>query len=182
MNRLSILLLLVLSSFVPRTLAPKKLMADKTKSTVIYSMVHPLHKWTGISRDVNAAMIYDEEAKQVQNVAVAIRVASFDSKNQSRDSHMVEVLDGLKHPNVTFTSQDVKPNADGTLTVNGKLTFRNVTKPVTVQVTQREVGKQLLMNGKFDLKMTDYGVERPSLLGLATRDEFSLDFALTFNR
>ncbi|ARK09972.1 YceI family protein [Fibrivirga algicola] len=182
MNRLLIFLLLALSGFVPRALAPKKLMADKGKSTVTYSMVHPMHKWDGISRDVNAAMIYDDDTKQVQNVAVVIRVASFDSKNQNRDSHMVEVLDGIKYPNVSFTSQDVKPNADGTLTVNGKLTFHNVTKPITVQVTRRDAGNQLLMNGKFDLKMTDYGVERPSLLGIATEDQFSLAFALAFNK
>lgn len=182
MTRLLIFLLLALSSFIPRALAPKKLMADKSKSSVTYSMAHPMHKWDGVSHDVNAAMVYDEAAKLVQSVAVAIRVASFDSQNQNRDSHMVEVLDGLKYPNVTFTSQDIKPNTDGTLTVNGKLTFHNVTKPITVQVTQRDAGSQLLMNGKFDLKLTDYAVERPSLLGIATEDQFSLAFALAFTK
>lgn len=182
MNSLSILLLLALSSFIPYALAPKKLMADKSKSTVTYSMVHPMHKWDGVSRDVNAAMIYDEATKQIQNVAVAIRVASFDSQNQNRDSHMVETLDGIKYPNVTFTSQDIKPNADGTLTVNGKLTFHNVTKPITVQVTRREAGNQLMMTGKLDLKLTDYAIERPSLLGIATEDQFTLAFALAFTK
>lgn len=182
MNRLSILLLLALSSFIPRALAPKKLMADKSKSTVTYSMAHPMHKWDGVSRDVNAAMIYDEATRQIQNVAVVIRVASFDSQNQNRDSHMVETLDGLKYPNVTFTSQDIKPSADGTLTVNGKLNFHNVTKPTTVQVTRRDAGNQLLMTGKFDVKLSDYAVERPSLLGIATEDQFTLAFALAFNK
>ncbi|MEZ0485733.1 YceI family protein [Fibrella aquatica] len=180
MNRLFIVLVIALSGFIPSALTPKKLMVDKSKSTVTYSMVHPMHKWDGVSRDVNAAMVYDEATKQIQSVAVAIRVASFDSQNQNRDSHMIEVLDGIKYPNVTFTSQDIKPNADGTLTVNGKLTFHNVTKPISVQVTRRESGNQLLMNGKFDLKMTDYAVERPSLLGLATEDQFTLAFALAF--
>ena len=179
MNRLLLLLLLiVLSSFAP--VAPKKMMVDKAQSTVTYSMKHPMHNWDGVSRNVNAAMMYDEATRQIQNVAVAIPVNSFDSKNENRDSHMVEVLDGLKYPNVTFTSQDVKPNPDGTLTVNGKLTFHNVTKPITVQVTRREAGGQMLIDGKFTLKMTDYGVERPSLLGLATQDQFTLAFALVF--
>ena len=161
-------------------LAPRKLVADKAKSTVTYSMVHPMHKWDGVSHDVNAAMIYDEATKQIQNVAVAIRVATFDSQNQNRDSHMVEVLDGLKYPNVTFSSQDVKPNADGTFTANGKLTFHNVTKPVTVKVTHHDANGQMVMDGKLDLKMTDYGIERPSLLGFATEDQFTLAFSLAF--
>ncbi|MBO0937157.1 YceI family protein [Fibrella sp. HMF5335] len=173
------LLVSIVLAFKP-VLAPRKLVADKTKSTVTYSMVHPMHKWDGVSHDVNAAMIYDEATKQIQNVAVAIRVATFDSQNQNRDSHMIEVLEGLKYPNVTFSSQDVKTNPDGSLTANGKLTFHNVTKPVSVKVTRRDVNGQMVMDGKFDLKLTDYGIERPSLLGLATEDQFSLAFSLAF--
>ena len=180
MKNVSIFLLVsTLLAFTP-ALPPRKLVADKTKSTVTYSMVHPMHKWDGTSHDVNAAMLYDEATKQIQNIAVAIRVATFDSQNQNRDSHMIEVLDGLKYPNVTFSSQDVKPNPDGTLTAKGKLTFHNVAKPVTVVVTRRDVGSEMVMEGKFDLKMTDYGIERPSLLGFATEDQFSLAFSLAF--
>ncbi len=180
MKLLSILLVASsLLAFTPVS-APRKLVADKAKSTVTYSMKHPMHNWDGVSHDVNAAMMYDEDTKQIRNVAVVMRVATFDSKNQNRDSHMIEVLDGLKYPNVTFSSQDVKPNPDGTLMAAGKLTFHNVTKPVTVQVTRRDVGGQMVMDGKFDLKMTDYGVERPSLLGLATEDQFTLAFSLAF--
>ena len=158
------------------TLAPRKLVADKAKSTVTYSMKHPMHNWDGVSHEVNGAMMYDEATKQIQNVAVAIRVATFDSKNQNRDSHMVEVLDGLKYPNVTFSSQDVKPNPDGTLTATGKLTFHNVTKPITVQVTRHDVGGQMVMDGKFDLKMTDYGVERPRVAGGRTMSRYRRRF------
>ena len=180
MKFLSVTLLVgTLLAFTPAP-APRKLVADKAKSTVTYSMVHPMHKWDGVSHDVSAAMMYDEATKQIQNVAVAIRVATFDSQNQNRDSHMIEVLDGLKYPNVTFSSQDVKPNPNGTLTATGKLTFHNVTKPVTVNVTRHDVGGQMVMDGKFELKMTDYGVERPSLLGLATEDQFTLAFSLAF--
>ena len=161
-------------------MAQKKLVADRAKSSVTYAMRHALHKWEGTSREVNAALVLDDATKQIRQVAVAMRVASFNSKNESRDSHMIEVLDGLSYPNVTFTSQDIKAAADGTLTATGKLTFHNVTRPVTVQVRQREAGGQLLMDGSFPLKMTDYKVERPSFLGIVTQDDFTLSFALVF--
>ena len=179
MIRSLLILCLLLAGGTP-TVAQKKLVADKAKSAVTYAMRHPVHNWEGTSREVNAAMIYDEATKQVRQVAVAIRVASFNSKNENRDSHMIEVLDGLTYPNVTFTSQDVKPAADGSLTATGKLTFHNVTKPVTVQVKQREAGGKRLMDGTLSLKMTDYNVERPSFLGLVTNDDFTLTFALVF--
>lgn len=160
--------------------ASKKLVADKAKSTVTYAMHHPMHDWEGVSHDVNAAMVIDETTKQVQQVAVALRVSSFDSKNQNRDSHMVEVLDGIKYPNVTFSSQDVKSNADGSLTATGKLTFHNVTKPVTIQATHHDVNGQWQLDGAFNVKLTDYGIERPTLLAVPTDDQFKLAFSLLF--
>ncbi|CCG98673.1 Protein yceI [Fibrella aestuarina BUZ 2] len=171
-------LLLICTAFAP--LAPKKLVADKAKSTVTYAMKHPMHDWEGVSRDVNAALVIDDATKQVQQVAVVVRVASFDSQNQNRDSHMVEVLDGLKYPNVTFTSQDVKTNADGSLTATGKLTFHNVTKPVTIQATRRDQNGQWQLDGQFTVKLTDYAVERPTLLAVPTDDQFKLSFSILF--
>jgi polyisoprenoid-binding protein YceI len=173
-------LLLFLTLLLGTTPPPKKLMADRAKSTVTYAMKHPMHDWEGVSRAVNAALVYDDATKQVQQVAVAIPVASFDSKNQNRDSHMVEVLDGLKHPNVTFSSQDIKTNADGSLTANGKLTFHNVTKPVSIQATRREQNGQWTLDGSFVVKLTDFNVERPTLLAVPTEDQFKLSFSLVF--
>jgi polyisoprenoid-binding protein YceI len=174
------LLLLILPFCGITTAPPKKLMADKSRSTVTYAMKHPMHDWEGVSRSVSAALVYDETTKQVQQVAVAIPVGSFDSKNQNRDSHMVEVLDGLKYPNVTFSSQDVKTNADGSLIANGKLTFHNVTKPVSIQAIRREQNGQWQLDGSFVVKLTDFNVERPTLLAVPTEDQFKLSFSLVF--
>lgn len=175
---MKLLFLFALLALAP--VAPKKWVADKTKSTVTYAMKHPMHDWQGVSRDVSAALVMDDATRQVQQVAVVIRVASFDSKNQNRDSHMVEVLDGLKYPNVTFSSQDVRANPDGSLTANGKLTFHNVTKPISIQATRREANGQLILDGKFDVKLTDYNVERPSLLAVPVEDQFNMSFSLVF--
>lgn len=173
----SLALMPVLLAFVP-----KKWMADKKTSTVTYTMHHPLHTWDGVSHDVNCAIMYDEEAKTVESVAVAIKIATFDSKDSNRDSHALEVLDGIHYPTVTFVSQQIQSAPNGSLTATGKLTFHGVTKPSVLVCTRQEDGASLVVSGAFDIKMTDFNVEQPSLLGMKADDLIKLKFTARFNR
>ena len=161
-------------------MAKRKVMADKTLSTITYAAKHPLHKWEGVSHDVNCAIIYNDETKQPENVAVSIKVASFDSDNNNRDSHAIEVLDGLKYPNVTFVSSDIKAGENGALTAKGTLTFHGVAKPATLQATRKDAGDKMTITGEFPVSMTDHNIERPSLMGLKTEDGMMLRFNVVF--
>ena len=160
--------------------AKRKLVADKALSTLTYSMKHPMHNWEGVSREVNCAAVYDDEARKLESVAVSARVASFNSRNENRDSHALEVLEALKYPNVTFVSQSVQPNADGSLTVAGRLTFHNVTRPVTVQATRKEAAGKMTVEGNFDVNLSDYKIERPSLMMMPVDDKMNLKFVIVF--
>lgn len=166
---------------VAAPLAKRKLMADKALSTVGYAAKHPLHEWGGLSHAVNCAVTYNDDTKQVEAVAVSIKVATFDSGNSNRDSHMMEVLDGLKYPNVTFVSTDVKTGADGSLTATGNLTFHGVTKPATLQATRKDAGEKMTITGEFPVSMTAHNVERPSFMGLKTEDMMTLKFIAVFS-
>jgi len=173
------LLLLALLSFTKPT-ATRKLIADKKLSTVTYAAKHPLHKWEGVSRDVNSAIVYNDDTKQPESVAVSIKVASFDSRNSNRDSHAMEVLEGLKYPNVTFVSSNVKANSDGTLDAIGNLTFHGITKPTTLHATRTNANGKMTITGEFPVSLTGFDVERPSLMGLKTNDEMMLSFNVVF--
>jgi polyisoprenoid-binding protein YceI len=160
--------------------AKRKIMADKSQSTITYAAVHPLHKWEGVSREVNSAMMYNDETKLPENLAVSVKVASFDSQNNNRDSHAVEVLEGIKYPNVTFVSSDIKAGDNGSLVAKGNLTFHGVTKPVTLQAVRKEEGGKMTLIGEFPVNMSTYNVERPSLMGLKTEDQMTLKFNVVF--
>lgn len=174
-----LLAVLCLCSFIS-PMARRKLTADKTLSTVGYAAKHPLHAWDGLSRAVNCAVTYNDETKLVENVAVSIKVATFDSGNSNRDSHMMEVLDGLKHPNVTFVSSDVKSGPDGSLTAVGSLTFHGVTKPATLQALRKDGEGKMTLVGEFPVSLTAHNVERPSFVGLKTQDAMKLTFNVVF--
>lgn len=160
--------------------AKRKVMADKALSTVTYAAKHPLHSWEGVSHDVNCVMIYNDESKQPESIAVSIKVASFDSDNNNRDSHAMETLEGIKFPHVTFVSSDIKAGENGALEAKGNLTFHGVTKPVTLQATRKESGGKMTLVGEFPVMMSTFNIERPSLMGMKTEDGMILRFNVVF--
>lgn len=157
-----------------------KIFADKSISKVTYAMKHPMHDWEGVSKDVNAVIVYNNATKNVDQVVVSLKVDSFDSGNSNRDSHALEVLEGLKFPKVTFVSTKIKPNGN-TLVIDGNLTFHGVSKPITISVNRNDAANKLSFDGKFDVLLSDYKVDRPSLFGVKTEDFINLKFNLSFN-
>lgn len=157
-----------------------KIFADKSVSRVTYAMKHPMHEWEGVSKDVNAVMVYNKATKSIDQVVVSLKVDSFDSGNSNRDSHALEVLEGLKFPKVTFVSTKIKPNGN-TWVIDGNLTFHGVSKAITMTVNQKEANNKMSFDGKFEVLLSDYKVDRPSLFGVKTEDIINLKYNLSFN-
>ena len=68
-----------------------KINCVKEESSITYSMKHPMHEWSGVSKEVNSIILTDEGRTTIFQVAVSAKLSSFDSKNANRDSHMMEV-------------------------------------------------------------------------------------------
>ena len=156
-----------------------KITADKKKSTISYSMVHPMHEWTGTSNEVNSIILYNPKSDAIESAAVSIMLSTFDSKNSNRDSHALEVLDAIKYPAVKFASTSIK-QVGNQLTIDGNLTFHNVTKPITIVAIHQTSKKETTIDGSFIINITHYDVEAPSLLGLKTKEEITLAFKFVF--
>jgi polyisoprenoid-binding protein YceI len=154
-------------------------MADRKQSSITYSMRHPLHAWTGVSREVSSVIISEGEKSNIKQVAVSARVATFDSKNANRDSHMLEVLEALKYPNITF-SGNVVSRLEETLEVRGELTFHGITKPLSFEVTAIYKGGKLEVNGGFTVELSDFDISRPTLMGIPTNEEIRIEFVMVY--
>lgn len=175
--RILIVILFPLTALSQKDLV--KLLADKSVSTITYEMKHPMHDWEAVCKDVNAVIVYNKTTKGIEQVAVSLKVQSFDSGNPNRDSHGLEVLEALKYPKVTFVTSKIKVVAE-MLTLEGNLTFHGITKPVTIIVTREDFVNKLVFEGKFDVSLTDYKVERPSLFGMKTDDMLHFKFRFIF--
>ena len=154
--------------------------ADKTKSFVTYSMSHPMHDWDGTSTDVNSVLLFNPETKKIQKVAVSIPVSTFDSQNANRDSHTIEALDAIQFSVITFSSASITGD-DSTVTVTGNLTFHGVTRSITFETKNKITDKRIEVVGSFNVKMSEYKIENPSLMGIPTRDTFTLKFFMVYN-
>jgi polyisoprenoid-binding protein YceI len=167
-------LALALAGAIPAS--AKTYQAIKGESTLSYHLVHTMHKVTGVSKDFQCLVELSPDTVS-SKIQVSAAVSTFDSRNSSRDSHMLEVVEAMKYPRVEFASESVKPEGDG-YRVAGTLRFHGVAKPVDFHVTPRIRGDKVEITGAFDLKLTDFKVKPPSLLVVSVHDDFRISFDL----
>jgi polyisoprenoid-binding protein YceI len=76
------------------------------------------------------------EKPEDSHVDVELGVASVSTGNSDRDSHLKsgDFFDAERFPTATFRSTTVRARPDDTWEVDGDLTIRDVTRPVTLQV------------------------------------------------
>jgi polyisoprenoid-binding protein YceI len=150
---------------------------DITTSSITYTMKHKLHTWDGTSKQVNVASKWNGD--KLEQISVLAKVSSFNSGLSSRDSHMIEVLDALSIPNITFSSSSIHYNG-ASIIVSGKLQFHGVTKDIQFNVREKKENNQLLYEGEFPVLLESFNVERPSLLFVKTDNSMNIKFALVF--
>ena len=167
------------SSVASQEVGIVKVFADKKVSSITYTMRHPLHTWDGTSKEVNSVILTNADKSVLTQVAVSVKLGSFDSKNANRDSHMIEVAEGLKYPIISFSSTSIQTQGD-VLLVKGNVSFHGVTQPITFEAKRKTTGSNLEVSGAFTLKMTQFKIEPPSLLGVAADDVLKLKFKVVY--
>jgi polyisoprenoid-binding protein YceI len=76
----------------------------------------------------------DPAQPERSSVEVSIDAASIDTHEAQRDTHLrsADFLDAENHPQLTYRSTSVRPLGEGRFQVDGELTIRGVTRPVTL--------------------------------------------------
>jgi polyisoprenoid-binding protein YceI len=127
------------------------------------SRVHGHFKtWTG-------TLETDEANHANSKVEVSIDAASIDTKEPQRDDHLrsADFFDAANYPKITFESTSVQQVDSEHFKVNGNLTLRGVTKPVTLDTEF------------FGRQKDPYGGLR---VGFSAKTSISRkEFGLTFN-
>jgi polyisoprenoid-binding protein YceI len=171
---------IMLSSFAELPLAKKKISVDNNASVFMYGLHHPLHSFESTAKEFKCIGVFNDESQKLEVMAVSVAVRSFDSGNSNRDSHVVETVEALKFPSITFSSQDIVYNGNKVI-AKGILVFHGQTKEISIAGTQNISGNKLSLSGKFDVNMTHYGVKPPSLMGMSTDEEINISFDFKFD-
>jgi polyisoprenoid-binding protein YceI len=92
-------------------------------------------KVRGRFNDVRGRITIAEDP-QKSHVEVEIDVASLSSGNDDRDAHLksADFFDVEHYPTIAFASTAVRPLRDNTWELDGDLTVRDTTRPITLQV------------------------------------------------
>jgi len=151
----------------------------REESSLAYELVHPFHTIDATSKDVTYTLELDAAKKEIKRVEAQVDVTTFDSGNSNRDSHAMEVIDALSFPDVKFVSSAIKQKGDS-LRIAGSLTFHGVTKEIIAAGVTQWSGDRLSVRGAFELSMTAFNIERPSLLMIPVEDRLSFSFVAVF--
>jgi polyisoprenoid-binding protein YceI len=173
--KLSLLLVVFLFLRLGALAQTRHLDLVKEESSVTYKLVHPLHEVEATSKDIHYVLEADPATKEIKRVSAQVDVTTFESGNSNRDSHAMEVIDALTYPEVAFTSTSVAQAGDS-VHVSGKLMFHGVTREVVVAALLKWSEKKLVVQGGFVISLTDFTIERPSLLMIPVED--ALNFSI----
>lgn len=164
--------------------APQTYALDSTHTFPRFSYNH-----MGLSKQIlrfnktTGTVVLDKQAKEAK-VDVTIDMTSIDTGFDTFDGHIQgeDFLDTAKFPTATFKSTKVVFDGDKPVSIEGDLTIKGITKPVTLQVTSFFNGPHPMMkkdaigaNATAVIKRTEFNAGK---FAPGVSDEVTLDIAL----
>ena len=160
--------------------------ADAEHAYIQFSYLHqgysrPLLRWG----DFDATLDWNQDDPAASSVDVVIDATSVDSGVERFNGHLQgeNMFDTANFPTITFKSTSVEKTSDTTGKVTGDLTIKDVTKPVTLDVTfnkagaTRDGGAKVGFSGATKLNRSDWGL---GFLVPMVGDEVSIQVEIEF--
>jgi polyisoprenoid-binding protein YceI len=116
--------------------APETYTIDPAHSAVGFSIRHLFSRVPGRFTKFEGKIVVDRDDFTKSSVDVSIDAASIDTNEPARDKHLKspDFFDVARNPKLTFKSTKVTQAGPNKLSVEGSLTIRGTTKPVTLDV------------------------------------------------
>jgi len=151
---------------------------DSEKSFINYTGKHFLHKWSAENKNISGLIEIDSES--ISNIGIVAKVKDFKSGNSSLDSNSYRVLDALRIPNIVFRSSEIVDSLD-VIKISGTISFHGIEKDLNVLLDKSTENNTILLAGKFIINLSDFNIERPSLMLQKINNEIEIQINLIFN-
>jgi polyisoprenoid-binding protein YceI len=187
---------------VPATVAPAaaasqsvRLVLDAQSSQASYRAREQLvgqnlpNEAVGTTKKVTGTIVIDPSGDVVDDQStITVDLTALQSNESRRDNFIKgNTLNTNQFPNAVFVVRDVQglstplpTTGQATFQLNGDLTVRGVTRPVTWQVTATFGNGGLTGNATTSVKLTDFGMTPPKagpVLSIEDQLNLELDFA-----
>ena len=147
-------------------------------------------KVRGSFDDFEGIIHLDGENPANSSARVVIKATSIDTRNAQRDEHLRsnDFLDMDTHPEITFVSTSAEQIDDSTFKLNGDLTIRGVTRPVSIDLeftgtaTDPSGNVRAGFEGSTPINRTHWGVNWNAALeggGLLVSEKVRLDLEIS---
>ncbi len=156
---------------------------------VTFHISHPAKEYDAHLLDGggSAKLTLDPTDFTKSTVACSIQVGQFNSDNTRRDSHMLEVLEGLIFPTVSWNVESITGTAgpltpgSHSYTASGPLTVKETSRTISVPV-QVEVAADgaITVTAALEILLEDYGVKRPTLVFVPIKNELPIQVTVQF--
>jgi polyisoprenoid-binding protein YceI len=150
---------------------------DPSRSEISYTGVHLLHEWTGVNKNLVGLMKSNDG--QLDMIAVSAKVADFDSGNENRDAHALELLDVFDFPNVRFLAKKFTQSGQEVV-MDGILQFRGVSRDISVTMNVESTSDQHKVFGTFTVQPTLFDMPLPSFMLKDIDDALDIKVLLLF--
>ncbi len=110
---------------------------DSGHTEINFQVTHFFTPVSGSFDQFEIDLQYDADNPAASSVAVAIPVASINTRNERRDGHLRsgDFFGVDEHDQITFTSSSVRAVGDGQLIATGPLTIKGVSKEIELPIT-----------------------------------------------
>ncbi|MCA9286479.1 MAG: YceI family protein [Phycisphaerales bacterium] len=151
----------------PVALAATPFKVDAVHSAVLYKVKHMNVSYSyGRFNDVSGTFLLDAEDPSASAIDVTIKTESVDSGNGDRDKHLrsQDFFSAKEFPTIGFKSSAVRKTASGAFEVDGTLSLRGQSKPITATVESTGTGPGMRggemagMHTTFTIKRSDFGM------------------------
>ncbi|MBD8906727.1 YceI family protein [Methylorubrum zatmanii] len=141
---------------------------DPAHGKITWSISHlGFSTYYGQFTDVSGELVLDPKEPGKSTLSVTIGTGSVNGLNDTLNAHLKQpdFLDVEKFPQATFVSTSVDPTGPTTARVNGTLTLRGVSKPVSFDATFNQAGVNPVdkaysvgFDGWVVIKRSEFGV------------------------
>jgi hypothetical protein len=149
------------------------------QSALTYHISHPLHQVDGVSRVARGKGVCHDGTC---DFLIAVPVKSFDSGDSNRDLHMLQVTKGAEFPIVSVrTRLQETPAVSDTIRADLEIQFAGKTAEYRQVPFQRVTqGDETRISGTIPASLSDFQIERPSLLSIPVKNEMPIRVEMTW--
>ena len=129
--------------------------------------------------NIKANLFINGDNLETLHGTISFNIANFTSSNNDRDKHMQVMFEMEKYGNILLDIKSVQQDANAYI-INGVFSMHGINKAVTIKSIIKKDSNILTLNANFFVKVSDYGMEPPSMLFFTVRDKVDVNASLKF--